>query len=356
MEKMPQRALPELTRVELEETLLAWGEQRYRADQVWRWLYVNLAERWDEMTNLPAPLRARLANTWLLSSVRPLCEQRSGDGGTRKVLLQLADGLAVETVLMSYGGRHTVCLSTQVGCPIRCAFCATGLGGWERNLTSGEIVEQVLFFARALHAQGEAITNLVYMGMGEPFLNGDAVLASIERCNEPQGLNLGVRRITVSTAGVVPGIDRLAESQPGVGLAVSLHAPSDGLRDRLVPINRRYPLAALMAACRHYVERTGRRVSFEYALLDGINDHIAEADTLAGLLGDLLCHINLIPANPVPELPYRPAPRERVLAFARRLRQRGLNVTLRARRGVDIQAGCGQLRGTPTECQNVVQV
>lgn len=349
-----KKALPELSKDELARVLADWGQPRYRADQIWRWLYVGLVSSIAEMRNLPADLRARLAGQFAVSGVRPLRTQRSEDGGTEKVLLALADGQTIESVLMSFGDRQTVCVSSQVGCAVGCAFCATGVGGWNRNLTAGEIVEQVLFYARSLKVRGQAISNVVYMGMGEPFLNTEAVLASIARLNDPSGLNLGLRRVTVSTVGIVPGIQRLARDGSPIGLAISLHAPSDELRDRLVPINRKYPLARLVEACREYVERTGRRVTFEYAMIADHNDAPAQADELAGLLRGLLCHVNLIPVNPVPGLPYQPSPRERILAFERRLRQLGVNATLRISRGTDIQAGCGQLRSAPSECHEVV--
>ncbi|MGQ9682936.1 MAG: 23S rRNA (adenine(2503)-C(2))-methyltransferase RlmN [Anaerolineae bacterium] len=347
-------ALSDLTREQLGETLQRWGEPRYRANQIWHWMYGRMASSFDEMSDVPVSLRARLDREFVLPGVEPLRRQRSEDGATEKVLLRLADGETIETVLMASDGRQTVCVSTQVGCAIRCSFCATGLQGWTRNLTAGEIVEQVLYFARALRTQGRGITNVVYMGMGEPFLNEAAVLESIARCNDPQGLNLGARRITVSTAGVVPGIRRLADSGPPVGLAVSLHAASDDLRSQLMPVNQRYPLGDLLAACRYYADRTRRRVSFEYALLAGINDALCQADALADRLRGLLCHVNLIPANVIPDLGYEPSPQERVLAFQRRLQQHGITTTIRQSRGADIQAGCGQLRGGLAQCQMVV--
>ncbi len=351
-----RRALLELTKEELAETLASWGQPRFRTEQVWRWLYVGLVASVEEMRNLPAGLRARLAGEFVVSGLTPVRSERSADGLTEKVLLRLRDGEAVEAVLMQEGTRRTVCVSSQVGCAVRCAFCATGLSGWTRDLSAGEMVEQVLYYARRLKDSGQALTNVVYMGMGEPLVNYDAVRASIAMLNDPQGLNLGARRFTISTAGVVPGIERLSQEGLPIGLAVSLHAATDELRTRLVPLNRRYPLARLIPACRAYAGRTHRRVTFEYALIDGVNDAPVQADALAGLLRGLLCHVNLIPVNPVPELPYRPSPRERVLAFERRLKERGINATLRVSRGADIQAGCGQLRGAPRECKTVVNI
>lgn len=349
-----RRTLPELAKEELEDLLASWGQPRYRADQIWRWLYVSLATSIEEMRNLPAGLRAKLAQEFVASAVEPLRAQESADGRTEKVLLKLPDGQTIETVLMDYDGRRTICVSSQVGCAIRCAFCATGVGGWNRNLSAGEIIEQVLYYARRLKQAGQTVSNIVYMGMGEPFLNIDAVLQSIARLNDPEGFNLGARRFTISTVGIVPGIRRLTAEGSPIGLAISLHAPTDELRNQLVPINRKYSLRVLLQACREYTEKTRRRVTFEYAMIDGVNDRRAQADALADLLRGLLCHVNLIPVNPVPDLPYRPSPQRQILAFEERLRELGVNATLRISRGADIQAGCGQLRSAPTECQTVV--
>ena len=346
--------LPDLTYDQLQELLTSWGEPPYRADQVWGWLYRSLANSFHEMTNLPKELRERLAEVTLLQTLRPLGEKVSADGLTRKVLFALRDDQTIESVLMHYERRHTVCISTQVGCPLGCVFCATGQSGFVRNLTPGEIVEQVLYFARQLKDQGRTnrpITNVVFMGMGEPLANYEATWQAIETLTDDRGFNLGMRRITISTVGLVPGIRRLAEEGTQIGLAISLHAPTDELRDKLVPINRRYPLAQLMAACRYYIERTGRRISFEYALMDGINDSPEQARQLAHLLDGLLCHVNLIPLNPVSELPYQASPQSRIRAFQAELNRLRVPNTLRVERGVDIQAGCGQLR-----CQRMPEV
>lgn len=334
----------DLTYAQLKELLTSWGEPPYRADQLWGWIYRSLATDFEEMTNLPKELRAKLAEEVLLQALRPLAEKVSADGLTRKVLFALRDENTIESVLMHYERRHTACISTQVGCPFGCVFCATGQGGFVRNLTAGEIVEQVLFFARFLSTKGQKLTNVVFMGMGEPLANYEATWQAIRTLNHGDGFNLGARRMTISTVGLVPGIRRLAEEGLQVGLAISLHAPTDELRNKLVPINRRYPLAQLMAACRHYVERTGRRISFEYALIHGVNDSPEQARQLAQLLDGLLCHVNLIPLNPVLESPYRPSSRDRILAFQAELNRLKVPNTLRVERGVDIQAGCGQLR------------
>ena len=350
-----------LSRSELELLVQSWGEPRYRADQVWHWLYRRLAPSPRAMTSLPVALRERLSAEAVIGGLEPIRCLEAEDGQARKVLLRLADGQAVEAVLMQYGladegadgdsagdrryggERHTVCASSQVGCAIGCAFCATGQRGWVRDLTAGEICAQVLHFERELRTQGGHVNNVVLMGMGEPLLNREAVWRAIRNLNDPDGLGLGARRFTISTAGIVPGIMAMAEELPSVGLAVSLHAPDDALRNELVPINRRYPLAALLEACGQYTGATGRRVTMEYALINGVNDSLDHARRTAGLLRGLLCHVNLIPLNPTEGCAYQPSPPERVHRFQDALRRAGIPVTVRLRRGVDVQAGCGQL-------------
>ena len=343
-------ALLDLTSTQLADWLASWGEPSFRVAQIRRWVYRSLVTDFAEMHNLPKALRERLAEMACLGTMEPLKEMVSKDGLARKVLFELRDGQTIESVLMHYNKRHTVCLSTQVGCAIGCPFCATGQGGFVRNLTPGEIVEQVLHFARLLKTEGAKVNNVVFMGMGEPLANYEATWQAIEALNAPDGFGLGARRITISTVGLVPGIERLSRERLQVGLAVSLHAAEDALRDELVPINKRYPLDELMRACRDYVERTRRRISFEYALVDGINDSLGQARRLARLLRGLLCHVNLIPLNPTAECPYRPSPRKRVLGFQAELDRLGIANTLRVARGLDIQAGCGQLR-----CQLIVK-
>lgn len=313
-------------------------------DQVYGWLYQALATRFEEMLNLPMPLRQRLEQMADLQRLIPLEETSSASGLTRKVLFGLRDGETIESVLMLYDRRQTVCVSTQVGCPVGCPFCATGQGGYARNLAPGEIVEQVLYFARAVRESGHRVSNVVFMGMGEPLLNYEATWQAVETLTESRGYNLGARRITVSTVGVVPGINRLAEEGLQVGLAVSLHAPSDELRKTLVPLARRYPLSDLLSACRSYVEHTGRRVTFEYALVHDVNDSLQQARQLAHLLSGLQCHVNLIPLNPTADCPWQPSAQDRVLAFHGELRRLRVGSTIRLRRGIDIEAGCGQLR------------
>jgi len=350
-------ALLDLTYSQLYEMLTSWGEPSYRARQLWEWIYSLLATDFEAMTNLPKALREKLQATACIHTMKPVEELVSRDGLTRKFLFSLADGETVESVLMFYQGngrrRRTACLSTQVGCPIGCPFCATGQGGFVRNLSAGEIIEQALYLARrAVELEGipprgscpPPLTNVVMMGMGEPFLNYEATWQAIEVLNDKRGFNLGARRFTISTVGIVPGIRRLARERLQVGLAISLHAPSDELRNQLVPINRRYPLSQLLAACREYVRETHRRITFEYALIQGLNDSVEQARKLARLLRGLLCHVNLIPLNPVEGSPYRPSGKEAVRAFQAELTRLGVPNTLRLGRGSDIQAGCGQLR------------
>ncbi len=340
-----------LTRDELERLVRAWGAPRYRADQIWHWLYRQGAQDPQAMANLPATLRQRLAAETIVGGLEPLQQIDSEDGLTHKVLFGLADGAAIEAVLMHYGDedepgeRHTVCVSSQVGCPIGCAFCATGQQGRRRDLTPGEISAQVLHFERTLRAAGAHVTNVVFMGMGEPLLNREAVWRAIRNLNDADGLRLGARRFTISTAGVVPGVLAMAAELHGVGLAVSLHAPDDALRDTLVPLNRRYPLKELLAACQQYVASTGRRVTMEYTLIDGVNDTDRHARRTAELLSGLMCHVNVIPLNPTAGCAYEPSPPARVARFAQGLQRAGVPVTIRQRRGVDVQAGCGQLCG-----------
>jgi 23S rRNA (adenine2503-C2)-methyltransferase len=336
--------LLDLTKDELQMLLTDWGEPRYRADQIWRWLYRRFAFSSEDMTDLPKSLRTRLATETCLHPVHLLTTLDSSDGQTRKTLFSLPDGPQVEAVLMHYQKRRTLCISTQAGCAMGCPFCATGQGGFDRNLSSGEIIAQVLFYARLLALEEAHVTNIVFMGMGEPLANYAATWAAIRRLNDPSGFGLGARAMTLSTVGLVPAIRRMSHESEQVGLAISLHAPIDELRDELVPINRRYPLAQLMGACREYITATRRRVSFEYALMDGVNDSDEQAHQLAHLLRGMLVHVNLIPLNPTDDSPYRGSSTARVRAFAAILEDGGVPTTLRLRRGIDIQAGCGQLR------------
>lgn len=345
--------LLDLSKEELQTLLADWGEPRYRADQIWGWLYRRFAATPEEMTDLPTSLRARLAGETRLDLLTPLTTLDSRDGQTRKTLFRLwargsplENDAQIEAVLMRYDRRRTLCISTQAGCAMGCPFCATGQGGFARNLSAAEIVAQVLFYARMLAVEDQRVNNVVFMGMGEPLANYSATWAAIRRLNDPTGFGLGARNMTLSTVGLVPAIRRMSQEPEQVGLAVSLHAATDELRDQLVPINRRYPLAQLMQVCRDYIDSTHRRISFEYALMDGVNDSDEHAHQLAGLIGDMLSHVNLIPLNPTTDSPYRGSPDSRVRAFQAVLQSRGIPTTVRLRRGIDIQAGCGQLRAS----------
>ena len=337
-------ALLDMDEGQLEELLRGWGQPAYRSRQLWNWIYALGAEDFDSMTDLPQHLRCRLSQTSSIHPLFPLLETVSLDGLARKVLFRLADGETVETVLMDHEERHTVCISVQVGCAIGCPMCATGRDGLVRNLTSGEIVAQVLFFARRFAQSPGRISNVVMMGMGEPLANYEATWGALEKLMHEGGFGLGARRITVSTAGLVPGIHRLTSYGPQVRLAVSLHAPTDELRNLLVPLNRRYGLSQLLSACRAYQNRTGRRISFEYALIDELNDSPVQARQLAHLLAGLIAHVNLIPLSTVTGFPHQASPPARIRSFRAELTRLRVSHTLRASRGTEIQAGCGQLR------------
>jgi len=425
----------DLSHLQLVELIGSLGEPQYRAAQIEKWVYGGLARSFDEMTDLPQPFRQKLASNCHLFTLEPIDERLSKDGQTRKVLFQLKDGKTIESAYMLYEPtetsreRRTVCVSTQVGCSIRCPFCATGQQGFERNLTAGEIVEQVLYFVWLAQAAGQCddashcvpdnphgfpsgrvgisvergagdtllpgfgvppthssppksggqgvetrlpgkpaktakmipeavasrpaarrpLTNVVFMGMGEPLANYEAVKGAIATLNSKRGLGLGARQITVSTVGLMPQIRRLAKEDVHVELAVSLHAASDRVRNVLVPVNRKYPLRRLIEACQEYLQETGRRPTFEYALFNGINDSLDQAHKLTDLLAGFDCHVNLIVGNPTPSKEFRPSVSRRVAAFQKELMDGGISNTLRQSRGADIDAGCGQLRSRRLE-------
>jgi 23S rRNA (adenine2503-C2)-methyltransferase len=328
---------------ELQALLVSWGEPGYRAKQIWQGVYRNLWAQPEEFSNLPAKLRSRMSEELLFSAIQPGAVLRSNDGETVKTLFTLPDGNAIEAVLMHYSERRTLCISSQAGCAMGCVFCATGQMGFRRNLSSGEIVEQVLYYARLLKTQGEAVTNVVVMGMGEPFHNYEHTLTALDRLNHPEGLNLGARRFTISTVGLVPQIRRFADEDRQINLAISLHAADDEMRESLLPVNRKHPLSDLLQACHYYVEKTGRRVTFEWALIRGVNDTPLVAHKLAVLLKGLICHVNVIPLNPTQKYPGQATTRERAQDFCAVLEGNGIPATVRIRRGIDIQAGCGQL-------------
>lgn len=329
----------DVTRDELADLLA--GQPRYRVDQVWKGLYEQLADP-DDLTNLPKALRGELSDR-LPTALTPVTESVSNNGDTVKFLWELDGGSRVETVLMLYRDRATVCISSQAGCAMACGFCATGQAGFTRHLTTGEIVEQVIRAAQRAKSHGRRVSNIVYMGMGEPMANESTVWSSVERIHGDLGLS--ARHITISTVGILPGIRTLAQRPLPVNLAVSLHAANDALRDELVPINKRYPIDDLIDACREYLGEKNRRISFEWAMIDGINDRDTDAAELAALCRRLRprAHVNLIPLNPTPGYPTRGSSLKRVHEFRDLLETLGANATVRQNRGTEIDAACGQL-------------
>jgi 23S rRNA (adenine2503-C2)-methyltransferase len=344
---------------DLKKLLAELGEPSYRADQIWQGLYKHFWNTPEEFTNLPKALRERLGQMLRFEALKPVSYLDSSDTQTRKTLFQLPDNRVIEAVLMKYGDpaslpstagepkkRRTLCISSQAGCAMGCVFCATGQMGFKRHLTSGEIVAQVMYYARMLQEQGENVTNIVLMGMGEPFHNYDNTMAAIDRLNDPDGYNFGARRFTISTVGLVPMIRRFADEKRQVNLAISLHAADDEERSKILPVNKKYNIAKLLEACRYYVDQTGRRVTFEWALIDGVNDTEEVARRLASRLKGLLCHVNAIPLNPTTGYKGRATTRQGAAKFKETLEQAGIPCTIRMRRGIDIQAGCGQLAGS----------
>ena len=328
----------------LEALLARWGDERARARQVWHWLYRRAAADVERMATLPPALREWLAGETTVYVPPVLARQEDPGGETRKDLLELADGARVEVVLLRYRERRSACISTQVGCACGCAFCATGQMGFVRHLSGVEIVAQALHLQRELEAEGRGLSNVVLMGMGEPLLNYDQTLAAVRRLTDPRALGLSPRRVTLSTVGVAPGVDRLVDDDVSIHLAISLHAATDALRDRLVPVNRRHPLDELLEAVRRYVASTGRRVMFEWVMIDGVNDTREQAEALVARLAGLPAHVNIIRLNPTDGYDGRPSSPEAIEAFAAVLDGAGIPHTMRQRRGAAIQAGCGQLR------------
>ena len=346
------QSLYDLSLVELEAHIEALGAPRYRARQVWDWAYRRFVASYDEMANVPVTLRAELARALPFPVMTTVTEVASDDALTRKQLIRLHDGKLIESVLMLYDPRSdsrgwaTVCVSSQAGCAMGCVFCATGQAGFDRNLTAGEIVAQVCGFAREQADAGrQRLTNVVFMGMGEPMANYREVWRATETLNDANGIGMAARHITISTVGLIPGILKLADESLQVGLAVSLHAADEALRERLIPTAHRYPLPDILSACRQYSAKTGRRVTFEYCLMDGVNDSPEQARALAVAIDGMLCHVNLIPVNPTADGSIGRPARGRTLAFQRALAERGVACTVRIEKGVEISAACGQLRG-----------
>ncbi len=338
---MEKTDIKHLTFEELRAVLKEMGEPAFRAGQVFSWLYGRDVAGFEEMTDLGRALREKLSARFMISWPDLIRRLRSRDG-SEKFLLRLADGRSVETVLIPGPGRATVCLSTQVGCRFGCPFCASGRPGFIRNLSPAEIVNQVLFVRRT---SGRPVTHAVFMGMGEPLDNFDSLGRAIRLLNDQRAVGLAARRMTVSTCGLLPGVEKLAALGLQVELSVSLHAASDDLRDRLVPLNRKYPLSKLLPALQDYHRLTGRQVTFEYALIKGVNDSLEEANRLAALARRARAKVNLIPLSPTSGSTYEASPRPAAVAFLRRLEDRGVRATLRRSKGGDIQAACGQLAG-----------
>jgi 23S rRNA (adenine2503-C2)-methyltransferase len=332
------------------DRLSAGGEAPYRGEQAQQWFWRGLVPSFDAMRTLPPTVRAHLDQGYAFSTLTPQVKRAADHGQTVKYLFKLGDGRTIETVVMQYDAtsrsraRTTICVSSQVGCPIGCSFCATGRSGFDRNLTEAEIVDQFLAASRDLAAGQRALTNVVFMGMGEPLNNYAAVVGAIRRWARKETLDFSPRRVTISTIGLVPFIERLSAEGLPVNLAISLHAPDDELRSTMIPVNRKYPIAAIVGAARAHAERTGRRTSYEYVLLQGVNDSLEQARRLATVVRHRLSHVNLIPMNPIDGSPLAPPSKARAQAFQSVLLAAGVSTTIRATRGLDIDAACGQLR------------
>ena len=328
---------------DLRNILIGWGEPEYRTQQIWEGLYVQFWKTPESFSSLPLPLRKKLADQFEFENIHVDRFVQSQDGETTKYLFKMQDGTAIETVLMSYSDRNTVCISSQVGCAMGCGFCATGNMGFSRNLSTGEIIEQIIRTAEHLRDVGEKLTNIVFMGMGEPFHNYPAVMKVVDIINDQRGFSLGARRITISTVGLVPGIRKFTNENSQVNLAISLHAADDELRSSLMPVNNKYPISDLMEACQEYINQTNRRISIEWALIEGVNDTADQAHKLVRLIKGKLFHVNLIRLNPVKHYFGIPTATNRAEKFQKILTSAGIPSTFRVRRGIDIQAGCGQL-------------
>lgn len=326
---------------EIEALVKAEKESSYRARQIFSWIYEKQVSSFEDMTNLSKESRKRFSEIWEIKKLEIARVQQSEDRDTAKYLFQLPDGDTVETVLMYFDNRLSVCLSTQVGCAYGCEFCASGVMGWKRHLEAWEIVDQFLQIQRK---QTERISNIVFMGMGEPLANYDNTLKALRLLHDPSGPGIGMRHMTISTVGLAPMIKRLADEGHPIRLAVSLHAPNDELREKLMPVNKKYKIADLMEACHYYQSKVKRRMTFEYTLIDQVNDSPSLAHEMVNLLRGLHCHVNLIPLNPMESYPHKAPPPGRVQAFQKILEDGGFPASVRQERGQDIQAACGQLR------------
>ena len=325
---------------ELKEELILLGEKKYRAEQIFKWLYVDKVKEFDEMTNLSLELREKLKKEYTMCNFKILKKQESTDG-TKKYLFDVLDGNAIETVLMQYHHGKTICVSSQIGCKMGCKFCASTGIQFVRSLTSGEIVEQILAVEQDI---GDKVSNIVFMGIGEPFDNYDNVMNAIKIINNQKGLNIGARHISISTSGLVPMIYKFADEELQCTLSISLHATNDEKRSSMMPINNRYNIKELMEACKYYISKTNKRISFEYALAKDNNDNLEDAKELVKLLKGMLCHVNLIPINKIENGKYTKSSNENIIRFRDFLNENGIVATIRRELGSDIDAACGQLR------------
>ena len=329
----------------LEEKVLQLDEPSFRASQIWEGLYKHNYSNWNDFSNLPIPLRTSLSQQYKIISLNPIKEIKTIDQRTTKVLFQLDDGNLVESVHLINKNRNTICISTQAGCSVGCAFCATGKNGFFRNLLVSEIVGQVLFFFYRLHSIGQRITNIVLMGMGEPFLNYNSTLQSLKRFNDPKGIAIGARKITISTIGITEKIIKFANEMRQFKLAISLHAPDDKIREELIPIAKKYPIKEILKSANYYISKTNRRITYEYVLIDKINSNREQAQTLAELIKKQNCHVNLIAVNPNSHFEGKSPSVQSINIFSNTLLSNGISTTIRNSQGSKIKAGCGQLEG-----------
>ncbi len=338
---MEKQDIKSLTLEELTQVIRQMGDKPFRAKQIYQWFHQKLVTDFDAMGNIPKTLRDQLKEQFTLTALHPVDVKISQIDGTRKYLFRLADGNVIESVWMQYHHGNSVCISSQVGCRMGCRFCASTLDGLERNLTTSEMLDQIY---RIQTLTGERVSNIVIMGSGEPLDNYDNVIRFLHMISDENGLNISQRNITLSTCGIVPNILKLADEDVQITLALSLHAPNDEVRKNLMPIANRYSLKEILPACRNYFEKTGRRLTFEYSLVSGVNDNLEEAKALTALLKDMHGHVNLIPVNPIKERDYRQSDRKAIEAFKVYLEKHGINVTIRREMGRDINGACGQLR------------
>jgi len=332
--------LKDLTYEELEQFVIGNNQPKYRAKQVFQWLHAGV-KSFDEMTNLPKEFRKQLHEMSFISTVKIVEKYESKLDGTIKYLLEIMDGNYIECVIMRYKHGITICISTQVGCRMGCSFCASTIGGLVRHLSAGEILDEVIFIQKDI---GERISNIVLMGIGEPLDNYENVIRFLKNVNNPLGINIGYRHISLSTCGLVDGIMKLSEESMPITLSISLHAPNDHIRNMIMPVSRQYSMDELLEACRIYAERTKRRITFEYAMISGINDSLENAKELGNRIQGILCHVNLIPVNKIEERQYTKSTEEQINLFKAQLERMGIPTTVRRELGSDINASCGQLR------------